>query len=223
MKTALVIFARAPEPGAVKTRLIPALGADGAARLHLAFVDDACALSRGLGATRTLAVAGDARDPALAAIAAREAIPVVAQASGDLGARMAHAIRDALYDGADAALVVGTDAPALPRAFLQRALAALAVAEVVVGPARDGGYWAVGARADLPWLFAGMPWGTGRVLALTVEKLRSRGARWTLADEAWDVDRPEDLARLVDALARDPALAPATRSALAAIVLPSGS
>lgn len=221
--TTLVIFARAPEPGRVKTRLVPAVGAAAAARLHAAFVDDTCAMSRGLADRRVLAVAGDGDDRFLRALADREGIAAVAQADGDLGDRMHAALAAALAAGADAALVIGTDAPALPRRLLARAVDELARAEVVLGPAADGGYWTIGLRAPRPELFRGVAWGTPSVLAETRARLAALALPHVLLDEHWDVDTPADLARLAASLAADPdpRLAPATRAALGALMLMS--
>jgi rSAM/selenodomain-associated transferase 1 len=210
----LTIFARAPEPGRVKTRLVPAVGEQGAAALHAAFVDDVCALTRSLGARRVLAAAGPIDHPHLAALAAREGIPLVGQGEGDLGARMDRAIGRALDEGARAAFILGSDSPALAPPLLGDAFALADAVDVVLGPADDGGYWTVGARRRVTELFTEMAWGTPAVLQATVDRL-ARGARsFALAGRAWDVDQPEDLARLADFLEVNPAAAPASREAL---------
>lgn len=212
-----MLFARAPEPGQVKTRL--GLPSAAAAALHLAFVDDVCRLSRGLAGARTLAVAGDVRHPALLALAAREAacghvLAIEPQAPGDLGGRMHQAIERALAAGAARVAIVGTDLPALPPAALAEALALLGTVDAVLGPADDGGYWLVGARRPLPFLFTAMPWGSPGVLAESLARLASHGTRHALAAPHFDVDRPADLERLRALLRADPSLAPATRAAL---------
>jgi rSAM/selenodomain-associated transferase 1 len=198
----------------VKTRLIAAVGEAGAALLHGAFVDDVCRLTRGV-AERVLCVAGTIDHPLLVGLAAREAIPIAPQATGDLGARMSAAIAGALGT-AERVCIVGTDSPALPAAHVARAFAALDDAEVVIGPAEDGGYWIVGARRPCPEIFAGVAWGTPSVLAETRALLDRHRVRYALADPFWDVDTPGDLERLARVIAADPDVAPASRAALAA-------
>jgi rSAM/selenodomain-associated transferase 1 len=210
----LTIFARAPEPGRVKTRLVPAVGEAGASALHEAFVDDVCALTRPLGARRTLAAAGPIDHPALVRLAAREGIPLVAQGDGDLGARMDRAIGRALDEGARSAFILGSDSPALAPSLIADAFALAEAVDVVLGPADDGGYWTVGARRRVPELFADMAWGTPAVLRATVDRLARSLRSFALAGRAWDVDQPGDLARLVDFLEMNPAAAPASRAAL---------
>ena len=209
----LCVFARAPEPGRVKTRL----GLDGqaAAALHLALCDDTCRLTRGLAARRQLAVASDATDRSLVALAEREGMDVMAQRGEDLGERLHAAIDEGLRDGADRVVVIGSDAPHAPPALIAEALAALDKVDCVLGPAEDGGYWLVGARRPLPTLFAGIAWGTDAVLAQSLERLAAAGASWRLVGGCWDVDTPADLARLARLLVDDPAGAPATYAALA--------
>ncbi len=206
----LVVFARAPVAGQVKTRLFSpaaaaapgapaALTAEQAAAVHVAFVSDVCRTGArsGIG-RRRLYVAGDAAHPQLVGIARDHGFEIRAQAGADLGARMAAAIGDELADGASAVVLVGTDSPTLPCAYLQRAAAWLGDgAEVVLGPAADGGYYLVGARRPLPQLFAaGISWGTPQVLPATLLRLRelaAAGARVALLPFFYDVDTPQDL------------------------------
>ena len=201
----------------MKTRLAAAVGAENAALLHAAFVDDVCALTRGTAARRVLAVAGEVDHPALRAIAEREGMERVAQGEGDLGARMSAAIERGLGDGAERVAIVGSDSPVLPPHMVVNAFALLRAAEVVLGPAEDGGYWIVGARRAVPWLFEGIAWGTAGVLEASERRLRERGAVYGLVERFWDVDEPADLERLRGALAEEPDAAPASRAALAQI------
>jgi len=249
----LVVFARAPVAGQVKTRLCSpaaaagpgapaALTAEQAAAVHTAFVSDVCRTGAGSGIRRRrLYVAGDAAHPQLVRIATDHGFEIRAQAGAELGARMAAAIADELAAGASAVVLCGTDSPTLPCAYLQRAAAWLGDdADVVLGPAADGGYYLVGARRPLPELFAtGIRWGTPQVLPATLLRLRelaAAGTRVALLPFFYDVDTPQDLwllachLRLAAAtpqssaapdLAAADALtglhAPATRAALAAL------
>lgn len=207
----LVIFARAPRLGEVKTRLAATIGAERALALYEAFVDDTCALTQGLGARRVLAIAGDLDHPRVRQLARSQRVAVESQGDGDLGERMARAI--AAYLAAGPVVIIGSDAPTLPRAHLHRALDALMGSDVVIGPSDDGGYYLIGARVAVPELFAGVRWSTPEVLAATLARL---GARSHALLPPWhDVDSAEDLARLERELAAlPPSVAPATRRVL---------
>jgi hypothetical protein len=204
----IVIFARAPQLGEVKTRLAKAIGAERALALYEAFLEDTCALTQGLGARRIIAVAGDVDHPRVQHLAKSQRLTVEPQGDGDLGERMARAVATHLAGGP--VVIVGSDSPTLPRAYVHQALDELMTNDVVIGPSDDGGYYLVGARVEVPELFAGVRWSTPEVLATTIGRL---GARPHALLPAWhDVDSAEDLARLERELpALPPSVAPATR------------
>lgn len=209
MSTALLVFGRAPVPGACKTRLVPLLGEAGAARLYRAFLDDVLRTAVATGAAVELWCAGDAKDRDLAELGARHGVTRRAQPAGDLGARMAGALQDALARH-PRALLIGSDAPTLPARALLRAGEALVDAPTVFGPSADGGYWLVGARRGATAGFDSVRWSTRHALADTLA--RNPGAALT---EPWyDVDEPADLRLLRAHLAVEPDVAPATRAAL---------
>jgi len=198
--TPIVVFARAPVAGAAKTRLAPRLGAAGAARLHALLVERAIAtaLAAGLGPVE-LCAAPDAAHPFFRRCAERFGIALAAQVGGDLGARMHAAL--ARVATAGGALLIGSDCPALTPAYLRAAAAALASGgDAVFGPAEDGGYVLVGLRRVAPAVFDGIRWGAPSVMAETRERLRALRWRWHELAVLWDVDRPEDLARLAEAV-----------------------
>jgi uncharacterized protein len=207
----IVIFARAPQLGEVKTRLAKSIGAEQALALYEAFLDDTCALTQGLGARRVLAIAGDVDHPRVQHLAKSQRLVVESQGDGDLGERMARAIATHIVGGP--VLIIGSDAPSLPRAYLHQALDALMAYDVVIGPSDDGGYYLVGARVEMPELFTGVHWSTSEVLPTTLERL---GERSHLLLPAWhDVDAVEDLERLRRELATlPPSVAPSTRRVL---------
>ena len=197
----LVIFTRFPQPGAAKTRLIPMLGADGAAELHRRMT------------AHTLSVAGNAR----ALIAGLDVVVRFSggtpeamkqlygaswrfeeQGEGDLGARMERAVRDAFAEGRMRTLIIGTDCPELTGALLRAAFDALADADLVLGPARDGGYYLIGLRRAAPELFAGMPWGSGEVFERTRAEARRIGLEVRILPTLSDVDTPQDLGVVTD-------------------------
>lgn len=207
----IVIFARAPELGAVKTRLAKSVGNEQALALYEAFLEDTCALTQGLGARRVLAVAGAVDHPRIEHLAKSQRLAVEEQGDGDLGVRMARAI--AAHVGMGPVVLIGSDSPTLPRAHLHRALDELMANDVVLGPSDDGGYYLIGARLPVPELFSDVRWSTPAVLATTLGRL---GTRSHALLPAWhDVDGAEDLVRLRTELAAlPPSVAPATRRVL---------
>jgi len=207
----IVIFARAPKLGEVKTRLAKTIGDERALALYEAFLDDTCALTQGLGARRVIAVAGDVDHPRVAHLAKSQRLAVEPQGDGDLGERMARAIAAHVTRGP--VVLLGSDAPTLPRAYVHQALDELMAHDVVLGPSDDGGYYLIGARVEVPELFSNMRWSTGDVLQTTLGRL---GARSHALLPAWhDVDSAEDLERLRASLSSlPPSVAPATRRVL---------
>ena len=184
----LVLFTRYPTAGLAKTRLIPALGADGAAALHRRLTGRALDTMRASGLPMEVRTTGAAAE-AFAAWLGRD-VALVEQGGGDLGARMARAAER------PPVVLLGADVPDLSVRHVAAAAAALAEgAEVVIGPAEDGGYYLLGLGATLPWLFDDMPWGTDAVLAITKRRLAERGIVPVLLDTLADLDRPEDLSR----------------------------
>lgn len=195
-RCAVIVMAKAPVAGLAKTRLIPALGAEGAAALAARMLAHAVgqALAAGLGPVM-LCGAPDVSHPAFAALAPDPRVTLHAQGEGDLGARMQRAFERALAAHARAVLI-GTDAPALDAAVLRAAAAALATHDAVLAPAHDGGYALIGLQRPEPRLFEAMPWSTAQVMATTRERLRERGLRWHELPALHDIDEPADLVHL---------------------------
>lgn len=192
----IAILAKAPQPGLAKTRLIPALGARGAARLQrdLTLRTLHTARHAGVGPV-TLWCAPDAGHRFFRALQHCTGIECRDQPDGDLGRRMLAAFEWHCPRGP--LLLVGTDCPALSAADLQRSARALHEGrDAVLIPAEDGGYVLIGLRRPLPALFEGVAWSSERVLDQTRARLRGCGVRWHEAAPLWDVDRPDDLARL---------------------------
>ncbi len=162
-------------PGHAKTRLIAALGAEGAAALaeRLMRAAVAHALAAGVGPVE-LCVTPDRTHPAFAAAAEGGRVALTDQGDGDLGERMARAL-DRVLATHEHALLIGTDAPLLDAAYLRAAAAALDEADAVFGPAADGGYTLVGLRHPAPGLFAGMRWSHDQVMAQTRDRLARLG------------------------------------------------
>jgi hypothetical protein len=195
--TPILVFAKAPVPGEAKTRLIPALGATGAAALHERLVDRALATAAAAAVGPVeLCCAPDVRHPAFATLARAHGATPREQGSGDLGDRM-HAAFSRALAGAPAAIVIGSDCPALAPQHLREAAAALADGEdAVLAPAEDGGYVLIGLARPERSLFERIAWGGPTVLAETRARLAAAGLRWREIATLWDVDRPADLDRL---------------------------
>jgi uncharacterized protein len=189
----IAILAKAPIAGAVKSRLIPALGADGAALLAARMldhaVDIACAAAVG---PVVLWATPDPTHRHFQSLQQRYAITLARQPDGDLGARM-HAAMVAV--GAPV-LVIGADCPALNAEHLRAAALALRDHAAVVIPAEDGGYVLIGLRKPAPMLFTGITWSTSSVMGETRQCLQALGLTWHEFEALWDVDRPEDMDRL---------------------------
>jgi rSAM/selenodomain-associated transferase 1 len=186
----IVVMTKEAVAGAVKTRLVPRLGPDGAARFHLALVEVAFRIAR--RAELPVTVRLDGAPGAVAALAADFGFPVLSQRAGDLGARLAEALGD------ERRVAIGTDAPTIDPAWLVDA--ARRAEPVVLGPCDDGGYWAIATARATPRLFDGIPWSTPAVHAATIARARDAGLAVGLLPRAYDVDEPADL----DRLARDP-------------------
>jgi rSAM/selenodomain-associated transferase 1 len=196
----IIVFARAPVPGATKTRLIPALGAEGAALLHRRLVRRmlAEAVASGLGPV-DLYCTPDASHPFFAQCAGEFGVGLVMQSGADLGDRLCHAFDQSLAQ-ARHVLVVGSDIPALTAQHLRLARAALDAKDAVYVPAEDGGYVLVGLKQPQPVLFQRIDWGGAQVMAQS--RQRAAGAAVSLAEleTLWDLDRPEDLERVAPGL-----------------------
>ena len=191
---AVAILAKAPLPGLAKTRLAPALGADGAAALQGRLIERAVETARAADVGPVaLWAAPDQDHPTFQTLAALFGVALARQPDGDLGARMLAAIAAAQGP----ALVIGTDCPALQPAHLRAAAGVLAGGvDVVVIPVEDGGYALIGLREPHPGLFADMPWSTARVMAETRRRLVRLGLTWREPAHLWDLDEPAALERL---------------------------
>lgn len=194
----LILFTRFPQAGATKTRLIPAIGAEGAALLQQRMTEATFATLTATGAATgaTLEVRCQGGDEA----ALRRWLPGAAsyadQGAGDLGAKLGRAFAAAFAHGRQPIVAVGADCPALSPAHLCAALAALANHDLVIGPATDGGYYLIGLNRPHLDLFANIPWGTTTVLRETLARADTLRCNHLLLETLSDVDCPADLAHL---------------------------
>jgi rSAM/selenodomain-associated transferase 1 len=174
---ALVVFARAPVPGRVKTRLVPLLGKKGAARLHERMLAKTLRTAKASGFETKLLLASS-------------------QGPGNLGERMHRAFAQALKEH-ERVILIGSDCPALKASDLRAAARALQKgASAVLAPAEDGGYALIGLKRNSRRLFSRIEWGGPKVMAQTRRRLKALRWRWTELRTLWDVDRPEDVRRL---------------------------
>ena len=201
MRPAILLFAKAPVPGRVKTRLSGRLGAAAAADFHAACVSDLLEALLGSGLEAGVELHCDTSTDAWD----RFRVATRLQAPGDLGARMREAIRASLDRGRPRVLILGSDVPDLPMAHLEELLGI--DADVALGPTDDGGYYAIACRRWALRMFDGVEWSSGRELEQTIAACRRCGLSAALGPAWYDVDTPEDLARL----GRSPGLRPHTR------------
>ncbi len=193
----IVVFTRYPEPGTTKTRLIPLLGAEGAADLQRRMTEQTISRVRRFCAARPdveFAVAYAGGDEKRMRDWLGQGVRLRPQGPGDLGARMRRAVEESSAEGYGAVVLVGTDCPGLQTDHLRDAIDALEDHDLVFGPARDGGYYLIGCTRPIPALFDGIPWGTSGVLERSLDAARREGCRVRRIAELEDVDRPEDLA-----------------------------
>ena len=196
--THLVVFAKTPELGRVKTRLQPRLAPEDALRLHVAFVHDTLELARDAGAARV--VVAFSGDPQLELVP--PGIAVDRQAGADLGERLQDATRRAFAAGAARLVVIGTDSPDLPAQRIDAAFRRLETSDLVLGPAADGGYYLIGLNGPHLGVYDAIDWGSERVLDQTRSRASALGLRVSELEPWFDVDRPEDLQRLADEIRR---------------------
>jgi hypothetical protein len=196
----VLVFAKAPQPGTAKTRLIPLLGSEGAAGLHRKLVEHAlsAAVAAATGPVE-LWCTPDCSDAFLRECEGTFGAILHTQLGGDLGTRMAHALECALQ-ASRGAVLIGTDCAVLGPEHIREAASALAAGnEAVFCPAEDGGYALIGLTRCDARLFERICWGEASVMDDTRRRLRELDWRWRELETLWDVDRPEDYHRLLSA------------------------
>jgi len=184
----IVLFAKAPAPGRVKTRL--GVDSQRAADLHSSFVRGTLAMLESLRGDADVELSTDEPTQTWSEFP----VPRSVQSPGELGERIYAAVEQALAAGRPKALVLGSDSPGLPAAHIRALLASSA--DISLGPVDDGGFYAIACGKTAPAMFAGVRWSTGVTLRDTVQALTDCGLSVELGPAWFDVDRPEDLARL---------------------------
>ncbi|MFB2838770.1 TIGR04282 family arsenosugar biosynthesis glycosyltransferase [Floridanema evergladense] len=194
-KNCLIIFTRYPEPGKTKTRLIPILGAEGAANLHRQLTETVITQVKELQNV-LMEVHFTGGNQQLMQTWLGENLTYKQQIEGDLGKRMATAFKTAFNNGIEQAVIIGSDCPTLTSQIIAEAFAALFQHELVLGPATDGGYYLIGLKRLIPELFLGINWGTSEVLQETVKIAENLKLAVGYLTTLSDIDRPEDLISL---------------------------
>jgi len=191
----LLVFTRYPQAGKAKTRLIPALGEEGAANLHRQMAEHAIAQARKLRQLMPLSIEVWFTGASIEQMQAwlGDDLAYCLQPEGDLGDRLIHAFQTAFESGTTRAVVIGTDCPMLDAVLLKQAFDTLGRADLVLGPSTDGGYYLLGSRQFAPQLFQGIHWSTAEVLAQTLAISRQLQLQTHQLCPLSDVDYPDDL------------------------------
>lgn len=205
MSNAIIVFAKAPRPGQVKTRLHTLLSPNQAAALHARLTHDLIAkLAEHVFAPTYLYCHPDPRHRFFQALKKRYGSILRQQQGGNLGARMNQAFTEVLGKGFHGVVLLGCDCPTLEPANINKALMALANGkDVVLAPAEDGGYVLIGLKRPCPGLFSNIPWGSDHVLAETRRRIQAMGLQCHELPLQWDLDRPHDWLRWRQLLARN--------------------
>jgi rSAM/selenodomain-associated transferase 1 len=205
----LVIMAKAPRPGAVKTRLAPILSLDAVAGFYRCLLDDTLALARSLGDVEVAIMCPDSDVDELTRLAGSET-SVVAQTGEGLAAGLTSVFAHFTEKHPRPIIAFNSDSPHLPRSVLEDAFETLSAQDVVVGPTHDGGYYLVGAKTSHPMLFARDGMGTSSALERLLSRVRALGLSLGLVDPFYDIDVSDDLTRLAAELGLAPERAPRT-------------
>jgi rSAM/selenodomain-associated transferase 1 len=219
---ALVIFAKTPVAGEVKTRLCPPLTPQQAAELHRAFVLDTLAhLKPPQRVKRYIACYPSSTHPFFQQLRHDYQIELLDQQGDDLGERMGGIVRTFMQSGDDRVVLIGTDSPTLPTSYLKDAFDALQQhplqADVVLGPSQDGGYYLIGFSKWIPQILKGIPWSTEKVFEITLQKIHDLGLACEVLPPWFDVDDLKHLKTLTAQLTQQPDLAPHTWAFLQSI------
>jgi len=191
LRRLIILYTKFPTPGQVKTRLIPTLGAEGAAKAHRLMVDHALShLEKLAGTTREIHFAGARLSQMQDWLGSQS---FVEQRGLDLGARLVRSFADSFNQGQEAVLIIGSDCPELSAQHLEEAFEALATKPLVLGPALDGGYYLIGLNRPVPQLFSEIPWSSPWVLKATLDIASHLGLSYHLLPPLGDVDEPVDL------------------------------
>lgn len=189
MKTCVVVFGREPIPGEGKSRLAAGIGAEAAARIYAAVLENTLDVATSCGARIVLSLA----EAPSGSWARKLDVAVEVQQGSDLGDRMDDAFARRFAEGERRVVVIGSDCPWFTATHVAKASAKLGCADAVLGPASDGGYWLVAQRPPGLAMFARIPWSSPETLGKTRERIKSLGGTWSELEELVDIDTVDDL------------------------------
>ncbi len=213
MRDRLVLFAKVPELGRVKTRLAREVGEGAARDLAEAFLLDTLSTAASVDGVQVAVAYSPTTGEDWFRTRAPDAL-LVPQPETDFGSRMNAAMNAMFEAGASRCVMIGMDTPQLEPGRIESAFEALKEYDVCLGPSEDGGYYLIGLRAPAPQLFEGIAWSTASVLAETLSRAAESGLSVHQLDSEFDIDEAADLERLLAVLAARPGVGAATRDAL---------
>lgn len=200
MMRCLLVFAKEPRCGFVKTRLLDVLSGKECVELYKAFLQDTIEIAKKVSCQlKCIAYHTDNTSPVyITQIGTENNLLLYRQEGKDFGERICNALRFAFSLGASNSVIIGTDTPNLPIEFVQSAFDALDKYDIVLGPCLDGGYYLIGAKKLYERLFSNIEWGTDRVLSQTIHRAKAMGKKLYLLERWYDVDSKDDLLRLLN-------------------------
>lgn len=189
----LIVFAKAPIPGKVKTRLIPNITPNEAAYLYKAFILDIVCKIRELKCSKiTIAYTPHSAEKEFLRLGGKS-MTYLPQKGRNLGERMKNAFNQSFAEGAKEVIIIGTDSPTLPMAYIKEAFGALRKVPIVIGPTFDGGYYLIGLSRPNNYILSNIRWSTSSVFDQTLERVKSQKSKFHVLSPWYDVDTPNDL------------------------------
>lgn len=193
MSTSLIIFAKSPIPGKVKTRLTPHITPTEAAELYKAFIVDIIGNTHKLKCERvTIAYTPSNAEATFHSICG-QSVDYLPQKGHDLGERMKSAFKHSFDKGSKRTVIIGTDSPTLPSSYIQKAFDALKEVPVTIGPTFDGGYYLIGLSEQNNSIFDGIDWSTSKVFGQTLARIQAMNKQLYVLPPWYDVDTPDNL------------------------------
>ena len=193
MSTSLIIFAKSPIPGKVKTRLTPCITPTEAAELYKAFIIDIIGNTHKLKCERVTIAYTPSNEEATFHSICGQSVDYLPQKGHDLGERMKNAFKHSFDKGSKRTVIIGTDSPTLPSSYIQKAFDALKEVSVTIGPTLDGGYYLIGLSEQNDAIFDGIDWSTSKVLGQTLTRIQVVNKQLYVLPPWYDVDTPDNL------------------------------
>ncbi len=193
MSTCLIIFAKSPIPGKVKTRITPYITPTNAAELYKAFIADILSNAFKLKCERIVIAYTPLNAETSFHRMCGQSINYIPQEGNDLGERMKNAFKHAFNEGLKRTVIIGTDSPTLPVSYIRKAFSALERVPITIGPTFDGGYYLIGLSEQNDVIFDGVEWSTSSVFSQTMTRIKAIKKQFYLLPPWYDVDKPEDL------------------------------